>query len=473
MLSSVILSSNMQQAEGISLLIVGLPGIIHLGEPVTYFVVVQNDSSEQKTLVVKSNQDDLVYPVTVPPQSYVEVAQSTIKYEQGGDYEITYVAMKGGNILSAISQTLKVRMKYSEPKKTTPETQGSSASSWGCLLFITIPLLLTILAFTGVKPLDSYKDNIINSINGFFDSLGGQTITTSSSIPPTAGSREFIEHASFLEIDQYVLNTPASAESSIENLAAYLGNGAKDDLEKTRAIYRWITENINYDYQAYLAGTYGDMSAQGVLNSRKSVCAGYSELFFKLAQAMDLQVIKISGWAKGISYVDSSSLLGIPNHAWNAVKLYDGWYLLDSTWGAGSIRNEVFVKEFKDYYFLTNPEQLIMTHYPDSSKWQLTEQYISQSIFNNYPTVYFKVFGSKLITPINKYLEADSVTFFKLVAPGALDVSIVNNGKWHYLTITNSIFEGSVPVTEGGVDICAKYSKDSNTYSVIVSYVAQ
>lgn len=52
-------------------------------------------------------------------------------------------------------------------------------------------------------------------------------------------------------IDQYVLkeNPPASVKKSVKELATFLTAPSTNDREKARAIYRWITENINYDVE--------------------------------------------------------------------------------------------------------------------------------------------------------------------------------------------------------------------------------
>jgi transglutaminase-like putative cysteine protease len=87
------------------------------------------------------------------------------------------------------------------------------------------------------------------------------------------------------EIDMHALNTPEDKKKSIESLASYLTEPARNDREKARAIYRWVAENIDYDVQGLLHGSYGDTSPGGVLRSGKSVCSGYSGLFESLANA--------------------------------------------------------------------------------------------------------------------------------------------------------------------------------------------
>ncbi len=190
----------------------------------------------------------------------------------------------------------------------------------------------------------------------------------------------------FAKMDRHALATPKSAETSLRSLAKYLIRPAKTDLEKARAIYRWITANVAYDADAYYSGSYRNQSrrVEDVLRSRSAVCDGYSGVFERLGGLAGLEVAKISGFAKGAGYRLGQSFAGEqPNHAWNAVKIGGRWRLLDSTWGAGHVSSDkkAFVREFRDEYFLTPPEQFISAHYPEQAQWQLLKNPLSRREF--------------------------------------------------------------------------------------------
>ena len=63
---------------------------------------------------------------------------------------------------------------------------------------------------------------------------------------------------------------------------------------------------------------------------------------------VDIEII--NGVAKGAGYSAFIDLKDIPRHAWNAVKLYNNWCLIYTTWGTGS---NFF------YYLCTPPECFI------------------------------------------------------------------------------------------------------------------
>ena len=90
---------------------------------------------------------------------------------------------------------------------------------------------------------------------------------------------------------------------------------------------------------------------------------------------------------------------------WNVVKLYDEWRIVDVCWASVCIlpnNNQLnptkAVHMVNEFYFLTDPDVFIGTHFPNNSKWQLLPQPISKSRFFNLPKLgdrYFKL-GLKL-----------------------------------------------------------------------------
>ncbi len=220
-------------------------------------------------------------------------------------------------------------------------------------------------------------------------------------------------------IDQYALAAPDSAEQSIKALASYLGSSAQDDFEKARAIYRWITGNIAYDFAGYLSKNYGDQSADAVLKRRTGVCSGYANLFQALGKAMGLQVEVVEGWSKGYGYV-TNQLDTEPNHAWNAVRINGVWYLVESTWGSGSITEEKqFQRSFEGYYFLVPPEQLIYTHFPVDSRWELLTSTVTKGQFLALPRVWPRFFenGVGLVSNRSAVINANREVAVTLSAP--------------------------------------------------------
>lgn len=164
------------------------------------------------------------------------------------------------------------------------------------------------------------------------------------------------------EVDAHALQATPDVEKSPEALAAYLTSGLSSDRQKARAIFRWITDRIEYDVASYFSGELKPMDAAEILAKRKAVCDGYSMLFSQLARLANLQVKNITGYAKGApsGRVENAQ---IPNHVWNAVLVDGRWYALDATWGAGYVDTAGFHHVQDDFYFLVPPERLLVSHY--------------------------------------------------------------------------------------------------------------
>ena len=193
---------------------------------------------------------------------------------------------------------------------------------------------------------------------------------------------------SYEEIDRHALSAPASARATVESLAAYLIEPAKNDREKARAIFRWIAANIDYNVQVFFRGGSGPTAAADVLKSGKSVCYGYSDLYLALAKEAGLEAAMVSGYGKGYGYQPGDNFSGPSNHAWNAVLINGSWYLIDSTWGAGYVSGEGrYVRHFDDHYFMTPPTQFIYDHLPEEERWQLLDCPISEEQFEGLPNL--------------------------------------------------------------------------------------
>ena len=239
----------------------------------------------------------------------------------------------------------------------------------GVAILKVIFLFYIFILFSFIPPADG-QGNQSKSLAA----LGGEAIQNYS----------YSESYNYEKIDAHALAAPASAEQSVESLAAYLIEPAKNEQEKARAIFRWICQNIDYDLGSYFAGRLSSTKSEDVLKSRSSVCAGYSDLFSALAEEAGLEAVEIRGYGKGYSYRPGQRFAGPFNHAWNAVKVNGSWYLMDPTWGAGYLgRDGKYHRWFDDHYFMTPPDQFIFDHLPEEESWQLLDRPLSQAQFED------------------------------------------------------------------------------------------
>ncbi|KAB1155243.1 hypothetical protein F7018_12250 [Tenacibaculum aiptasiae] len=175
---------------------------------------------------------------------------------------------------------------------------------------------------------------------------------------------------------------------SIEDLAERINYDFKTDIEKVRAIFKWMCLNIEYNTPSNktlkspeliyyfseddLKRTHVRMQEEviyNVFNKRKAVCLGYTQLFSRLCNLMHIENELIYGYTKRsvnkIGYIPNRK-----NHAWNAVKINNKWLLIDVTYGAGYLYKGVWQKQTNLDYFDAKKEKLRITHFPTSKKWQ-------------------------------------------------------------------------------------------------------
>lgn len=185
----------------------------------------------------------------------------------------------------------------------------------------------------------------------------------------------------FTVTDKHALSAQQNHEASVRHLADYLTSPFSDELHKSRAIYRWITDRIEYDAVGFARGITGSVSPEMVLQVRKAQCNGYAALFQALSSAAGLESVTITGHSRGYGYQYDPNDELVANHAWNAVRINGTWRLLDPTWGAGYIDSDTgrFVKRFEDFYFLTEPQKFILDHFPDDPDWQLLDTPVSKN----------------------------------------------------------------------------------------------
>lgn len=189
-----------------------------------------------------------------------------------------------------------------------------------------------------------------------------------------------------LQVDQHALSVEAG---TTKELSHKLTAGYTTDLEKTRAIFRWITENIAYrmqpsgkktqdlfmadDNDTGVLKPLDERVADAVLKNRQGLCEGYARLFKTLCDFAGIRSEVIYGYARTETFKRIQRFRS--NHTWNAVRIDSTWYLLDVTWASGYIdsRSGQYIRDLDEQYFLTTPAVFIREHYPDDLTWTLMQ----------------------------------------------------------------------------------------------------
>lgn len=144
--------------------------------------------------------------------------------------------------------------------------------------------------------------------------------------------------------------------------------------QKIKAVYDYICQNTSYDYDNLNNEDYKlKYTAYAALIDGKAVCQGYALLFYRMSLELGVNSRLISGTGNQEA------------HGWNIVNVNGLYYNVDTTWDAGRMEYDYFLK----------CDQNFVDHVRD-------EEYTTQEFYVSYPMAkedYAPVYVEKLETP--------------------------------------------------------------------------
>jgi hypothetical protein len=220
---------------------------------------------------------------------------------------------------------------------------------------------------------------------------------------------------SFIRSDSVAAAYKGASLQNLPVLAHKLTHSLPTDVEKFRAIFKWVAENITNDYQLFTRNqkmraklkdpaerkAWNDKMQPQVfqrLRERKStICTGYAYLIKELCAFAGITAEIVDGYGRTINANIGGD--GIVNHSWNVVRLNNRWYLCDATWASGVIdaTHHQFIPKYEDVYFLSPPDYFIRNHLPLDSKWMLTDMRVDLRTFLNRPIIYPAAYKHKIL----------------------------------------------------------------------------
>ena len=217
------------------------------------------------------------------------------------------------------------------------------------------------------------------------------------------------------ELHPLVKTIPPEAETSIQALGTYIKEHEPDPFLRVKALHDWVADRIAYDAPNYLAHhiPQADGDAATVFRTHVGVCAGYAKVLEALGKVTGDEIVYVVGDARSRTHPMEGEA-----HAWNAVKINGGWYLMDATWDAGGLNGTAFEKRYETAYFLTPAEVFVVSHYPENPKFQLLATPITHADFFRRP-----VLGPQFFT---HGLVLESPDRSQVAAAGALEVKLQN-----------------------------------------------
>ena len=170
--------------------------------------------------------------------------------------------------------------------------------------------------------------------------------------------------------------------SEIRRIASVITAGISDDYGKILAVHDWVAENVFYDEDSLriVDGTRAATvrSTMEVLQTRRAVCLGYSDLAVTLLRASGIPSVTILCFALGQGtrggWERQENRSPVPNHAFTAALLRGRFVMMDITWDSDNVyRDRRYARKTGDgrsrKFFDMSPMLMSASHRLTARQW--------------------------------------------------------------------------------------------------------
>lgn len=253
----------------------------------------------------------------------------------------------------------------------------------------------------------------------------------------------------FNQIDNYAKSV--KYKEDISKIVLDLTKNCSTEIQKARAIYIWVIDNISYDYKTFnkrkkfktfrcktneecelKKAEWKENYINKVLKQKKGVCSGYSELYKKMCTLAGIRCEVIEGYVKTEPF--QIGRMGVLDHAWNVLIIDNTYYYLDLTWSSGyctkNTKNKLnkFIKQPDEYYWLTPIDKLSRNHFPKDTL-QLVNSKYNKNIFKKNPYIQNSILPEiDILSPSSGIINAKigDTIFFKFNFKNSIDKLQIN-----------------------------------------------
>ncbi|XP_059673760.1 kyphoscoliosis peptidase-like [Gavia stellata] len=309
----------------------------------------------------------------------------------------------------------------------------------------------------------------------------------------------FSDSKVFSHVDTHVLHVSQQLKSghtrlSIQTIVPLITAKSQNKLETVRAIWFWLCHNIEYDVDGFLGLSQKIHMPEQVLQTGRAVCSGYAHLCQEMCREAGLSCVEVPGFGRCPGSRRSRwCQQQKSSHMWNAVELEGQWCLLDACWGAGTVDAEsrLFMPRHDDFFFLTDPEHFIETHWPEDPQWQLLQPPVLREDFEQrvFKTSEFFRLQLSLLSPNTSLLKTvhgevsvmlgsthpTEFTYQLSKLQGTAAVEDVGAAHGMMTVSKNNMTIKVTPPTEGLFDlmIFARHADSQDPYNWVCSYQIQ
>lgn len=159
-------------------------------------------------------------------------------------------------------------------------------------------------------------------------------------------------------------------------MVAFKSTYSLNDTESAYLVYKWISQNIEYDSKGEKQGN-SSTAITTVYKTGKGGVTGITGLFNTMCSLLKIEADTILGLTKTLSD-DYPRKIIVKDYSWNYILIDNEYYLID-------VVKAIKLKKSNkiDFYFGTNPEASIRLHFPNDNKWQLLPKIITKDEFKS------------------------------------------------------------------------------------------
>lgn len=150
-----------------------------------------------------------------------------------------------------------------------------------------------------------------------------------------------------------ITNNKKAFESNAETIINY-AQKLNTDYEKEKYVHDVLNNNIEYDKSSSY-----NQTAYSALVTGKTVCAGYARAFQYIMNKLKIPTFYVTGTSSNEA------------HAWNIVKLSDGYYNIDLTWD-DSTKNYTYFNLPDSTFYKTHTRGNLSVNLPSCKGYQYT-----------------------------------------------------------------------------------------------------